>query len=140
MTSNEMRPFTGAPEVGELIRLHRKKAGMSQTQLATNLGVSKAAVSSWEAGRFGVRRQLIQKLAGLLHLQPNQLLYSGPDAATTTLDVDRLALILTLVESAASKRFASLRPNQRAKLISHLYASERHHSADELMALIALIE
>ena len=36
--------------LGEKIKEHRKQAGLSQEQLAEQLGVSRQAISKWESG------------------------------------------------------------------------------------------
>ena len=52
----------------------RRKAGLTQTELAAKLGVSNKAVSKWENGRAKPTTNVIRKLAGLYGLSVDTLL------------------------------------------------------------------
>lgn len=56
---------------GEKIRNARKAAGLTQRQLAEQIGVSNTSISNWEKGLSRPDADLIQKLCNCLHLQPN---------------------------------------------------------------------
>ena len=56
---------------GEKIRNARKSLGLTQRQLADQIGVSNTSVSNWEKGLSRPDADLIQKLCAALHLQPN---------------------------------------------------------------------
>lgn len=56
---------------GDKIRQARKRTGMTQRQLADNLGVGHTTVSNWEKNLSRPDADMIQKLCGLLRLQPN---------------------------------------------------------------------
>ena len=43
---------TPAQRIGQLIRHHRHQAGVTQRQIAAELGVAQATVSAWEAGTY----------------------------------------------------------------------------------------
>ena len=58
---------------GETIRNARKSLGLTQRQLAEQLGVSNTSVSNWEKGLSRPDADLIQKLCTGLHLQPNDI-------------------------------------------------------------------
>jgi transcriptional regulator with XRE-family HTH domain len=53
---------------GERIRAAREAIGMSQQELADLLGVTKAAVSSWENGRFRASAEHYDQLADALQV------------------------------------------------------------------------
>lgn len=56
---------------GEKIRNARKALGLTQRQLAQQLGVSNTSVSNWEKGLSRPDADMIQSLCGILRLQPN---------------------------------------------------------------------
>ena len=58
---------------GEIIRNARKALGLTQRQLADQIGVSNTSVSNWEKGLSRPDADLIQKLCAILHLQANDL-------------------------------------------------------------------
>ena len=60
--------------IGKKIRLYRKAAGMSSTQLAAALGKSKATVSKYESGAISVDIQTLCTIAQILKIELPQLL------------------------------------------------------------------
>ena len=57
----------------EKIRLFREKAGMSQRELATAIGVSQAAVAQWETGAAQPTLDNLRKAAEALGCNPGDL-------------------------------------------------------------------
>lgn len=51
----------------------RKKAGLTQSQLGALVGVSKQAISNWEAGRYGTTAETWDKLEDALNTPQRQL-------------------------------------------------------------------
>ena len=60
-------------KLNEQIREHRKKAGLTQEQVANRLGVSTPAVSKWENGSTYPDITLLAPLARLLKIDLNTL-------------------------------------------------------------------
>lgn len=60
--------------IGNKIRTYRKKAGLSQIQLAEKLNVTNRAVSNWESGANGIDIELIPAICAALNVAPNDLL------------------------------------------------------------------
>lgn len=56
---------------GEKIRNARKSLGLTQRQLAEQLGVSNTSISNWEKGLSRPDADMIQNLCSILRLQPN---------------------------------------------------------------------
>lgn len=52
----------------------RKKAGMTQNEVAKALGVTQAAVSFWESGRNQLRGKQMVKLANIFGVTVDELL------------------------------------------------------------------
>lgn len=75
-------------DLGLTIKAAREGQGMSQDDLATKVGVTRAAVSAWETGEYGPGRKRHRKLADALGLTVLELL-SGklptPQKASGTL-------------------------------------------------------
>lgn len=55
------------------LKKYRQMAGISQTQLADSLGVSKAAVSNWEKGTNGIDTDTLFRIAEILHVSVSEL-------------------------------------------------------------------
>jgi transcriptional regulator with XRE-family HTH domain len=56
------------------LRVARRRAGLTQQELADRLGGSQAQVSGWEDGRSSVRIDSIVRLAEALEIDPGVLL------------------------------------------------------------------
>ena len=73
----------GAKLLGAGIRSARLRAGVSQTQLAWQVGLSQAAISRLETGQSrGMRLRTLTRIAGALRIGPNWLADGGPAPPT----------------------------------------------------------
>lgn len=83
-------------EIGDRIRRERRKAGLTQTQLAARVSVDKSAVAQWEspANRKGITSPNLIKVAIALGIPVARL--TGEDEGTDVLEIklpDELKLI-----------------------------------------------
>ena len=62
---------------GEIIRRGRKAAGLTQRELAQQLGVSNTSVSNWEKDLSRPDADTIAQLCAILNLEPNTF-YGAP--------------------------------------------------------------
>lgn len=62
-------------EIGEVIRVHRKEAGLTQKQLADLAGVGKTAVFDIEKGKESIR---LDTLVKVLHALNIEMLFDSP--------------------------------------------------------------
>ena len=60
--------------IAEVIRKHRKEAGMTQEEMANRLGVTTPAVSKWENGNSNPDIELLAPIARLLHISLDTLM------------------------------------------------------------------
>lgn len=83
--------------MGELIRYHRKRLGMSQEELGKCLTppVNKAAVNKWETGTVeNIKRTHIKQLSNKFMISPSVLMCWDNDKSNeTTIDEDTQRLI-----------------------------------------------
>ena len=63
--------------IGQMIRDARIRKGMTQADLADNIGVSQGAVGQWEQGMTTPRPRHIVKLSALLEIPVEKLLKAG---------------------------------------------------------------
>ncbi len=63
------------------LKAARDKAGLSQAQLASQLGVSPGTVGGWEKGTHRIRIATLARLARLFGMKPSQLLSVNDEAA-----------------------------------------------------------
>ena len=62
--------------LGEVLKEHRTRCGMTQEFVAESLGVSRQAVSKWENGTADPSTSNLLKLARLFGLSPEELIRS----------------------------------------------------------------
>ena len=60
-------------QIGQIIQERRKTLGMTQTELAGQLGISPQAVSKWENGMGSPDISLLPEIGNILHLSMDQL-------------------------------------------------------------------
>lgn len=60
--------------MGERIKELRKKNGMTQTDLAKELGVAKETISTWETGSRSPRFDVLDQLCGMFHASMDYLM------------------------------------------------------------------
>ena len=73
--------------MGEKIRLARRKRGLSQEQLAEKLAVSRSAVAKWETGKGLPDVGNLRMLSRLLQVSVDHLLDEGEGAAREAYDL-----------------------------------------------------
>ena len=64
---------------GNYIYKLRTKAGLSQSELAAQIGVTNKAVSKWEVGKAKPSVEMVRKLAALFHVSVDEFLKKGED-------------------------------------------------------------
>jgi transcriptional regulator with XRE-family HTH domain len=100
--------------IGSNLKHLRKKFGMTQDQLATQLGVNRPAVGSYEEGRAVPKISIIQSMAKLFRITLDQLINSDlsrEDERIRNLDVDSNSLrILTTVVDKTNRDLITLIP------------------------------
>lgn len=62
-------------EIGKIVRFHRKKANLSQQELARIAGVGKTVIFDLEKGKLSVRFDTILKVIEVLNIKIN---FSSP--------------------------------------------------------------
>jgi transcriptional regulator with XRE-family HTH domain len=88
---------------GLLIKTAREKAGMSQAQLASKMGVTNHCISSWERGKRNPKYETLSRIADALGVDVNCLLL-GND-------------VVAVVRCQYCHYFAEARVNEKGFLI-----------------------
>ncbi len=90
--------------IGRNIRRWRELHEMKGEELAQKIGINKASLSNIENGKTDVTLHKLEKIAKVLNLSMNQLLFSDPQS------------IITLTQSASSNANAGLLDDLRQQL------------------------
>ena len=77
MTKNSQKPLTSEASFGANLKALRKKAGLTQPELAYLIGVHETTIRAWELNDRLPKSGYIKRLAEALHVSEQQLL--SPD-------------------------------------------------------------
>jgi transcriptional regulator with XRE-family HTH domain len=101
-------------DIGIRIRATRRERGLTQDELADRVGVSRSAVAQWETGRTGQVTGNLSRIADVLEVNVEYLLY-GEDkhAAGEARQGDELALLRLYRECDPEDRQMLLRTARR---------------------------
>jgi transcriptional regulator with XRE-family HTH domain len=101
-------------DIGTRIRTARRDRGLTQDELADQVGVSRSAVAQWETGRTGQVTGNLSRIASVLEVNVEYLMY-GDDkrAAREVRQGDELALLRLYRECDPEDRQMLLRTARR---------------------------
>ena len=100
--------------LGERIRSCRQRAGLSQERLAELVGVSRQAVTKWEADQSAPHTETLFRLAGIFGTSVDLLLSSPEDGPSP---VEPLRRLRQMEEEKAAKRRQSRRRGIQTALL-----------------------
>jgi transcriptional regulator with XRE-family HTH domain len=109
-----MLTFMSTAHIGTRVRAARRERGLTQDDLADQVGVSRSAVAQWETGRAGQVTGNLSRIAAVLEVNVEYLLY-GDDkrAAGEVRQGDELALLRLYRECEPDDRQMLLRTARR---------------------------
>lgn len=90
--------------IGQKIRKFRKSCGLSQEQLAEEVGISTTHLSHIETGNTKLSLPVFVKIASALSVQTDELLYDTPSINSSTKNE-----ILDILDSSSTQDFYILR-------------------------------
>jgi transcriptional regulator with XRE-family HTH domain len=102
------------PNIGTRIRATRRDRGLTQDELADRVGVSRSAVAQWETGRTGQVTGNLSRIAGVLEVNVEYLMYGDDKRAVGEVrQGDELALLRLYRECEPEDRQILLRTARR---------------------------
>ena len=84
-------------EISKNLLYYRKKAGLTQKQLAEKIGVKNTAVSNWESGNNSIDIDTLCLVCDVFGITLNDI-YGGYSEKSTVLSADEMNLIATYRE------------------------------------------
>jgi transcriptional regulator with XRE-family HTH domain len=101
-------------DIGTRIRATRRDRGLTQDELADRVGVSRSAVAQWETGRAGQVTGNLSRIAGVLEVNVEYLMYGEDKRAVGEVrQGDELALLRLYRECDPEDRQMLLRTARR---------------------------
>lgn len=86
-------------KLGENIKAHRDRLGMTQEELGSKIGVTKMTVSQWERGMMSPKVEKIRRLADIFMVSPADLMADDINVTNNKV-ITRLASQMTNDEQA----------------------------------------
>ena len=123
-------------EIGLAIAMRREQLGLTQEDIASYVGVSKASVCRWESGYIAnMRRDKIQKLADILNVSPLELLKEDADLTSVNLSASKPEHISAQYLSGNAKImvsiFSGLTDTQQGELIGRAKVMAEQNAAEQ---------
>lgn len=107
-------------DIGTRIRAARRDRGLTQDELAEQVGVSRSAVAQWETGRTGQVTGNLSRIAGVLEVNVEYLMYGDDKRAMGEVrQGDELALLRLYRECDPEDRQMLLRTARRLAIPRH---------------------
>ena len=101
-------------DIGTRIRAARRDRGLTQDELAEQVGVSRSAVAQWETGRTGQVTGNLSRIAGVREVNVEYLMYGDDKRAMGEVrQGDELALLRLYRECDPEDRQMLLRTARR---------------------------
>jgi transcriptional regulator with XRE-family HTH domain len=101
-------------DIGKRVRAARRDRGLTQDELADQVGVSRSAVAQWETGRAGQVTGNLARIAGVLEVNVEFLMYGDDKRAVGEVrQGDELALLRLYRECEPDDRQMLLRTARR---------------------------
>lgn len=101
-------------DIGTRIRSVRRERGLTQDELADQVGVSRSAVAQWETGRAGQITGNLSRIAGVLDVNVEYLMYGDQKRQVAEArQGDELALLRLYRECDPEDRQMLLRTARR---------------------------
>jgi transcriptional regulator with XRE-family HTH domain len=101
-------------DIGRRVRAARQDRGLTQNELASQVGVSRSAVAQWETGRAGQVTGNLSRIASVLEVNVEYLMYGDDKRAVGEVrQGDELALLRLYRECQPEDRQMLLRTARR---------------------------
>jgi transcriptional regulator with XRE-family HTH domain len=106
-------------DIGERLRVVRKKHGLTQVELAARLGVSQTAISDYESGRTKPRHEKLVALASVLGTSTDELVGKAQLAPT---DGSQTHIHGNTRIARLNQMFEQLSPTDQRAVLKHVKA------------------
>lgn len=131
--------------IGHRIQLRRRELGMTQLQIAEEIGVSMAAVSLWEKDKTNISSDNLQKVANALRCNPLWLLNGSGSKFETSPQVklytgEEEGTELSSDEEEILRLYSLLPQNGKGKLLAYAQSLLSEHAKELEKKLAAIAE
>lgn len=120
--------------IHQTLKQAREHAGLTLEQAAERIGISGASFSRMENGLSKVTVDRLEVLAALYEVSASALVEGCIVTKPSTIDIDRLKLVVEAVQRVANDLKAQPSPEKMALAVSELYRLEINHIVNNASA------
>lgn len=114
------------------IQKYRKQSGLTQEELANQLGVTFQAVSKWENAKSAPDILLLPKIAEIFHCQIGELFSFDPDTPIESVQSERTAAVCGSIRKIVSRRRNMKVPGYKGEHYDVSYVKEAPYRLKKL--------
>ena len=118
----------------QTLKQAREQAGFTLEQAAESIGISGASFSRMENGLSKVTMDRLEMLATLYEVSASALVEGSIVTKPSTIDIDRLKLVVEAVQQVVNDLQAHPSPEKMALAVSELYRLEINHIVNDAKA------
>jgi transcriptional regulator with XRE-family HTH domain len=121
-------------EIHKELKKAREQAGFTLEKAAECIGISGASFSRMENGHSKVTMDRLEKLCALYEISASALVEGSIVTKPSTIDIDRLKLVVQTVQQVVNEQQANPSPEKMAMAVSELYRLEITHIVNDASA------
>lgn len=128
---NELENETNTLAIHKALKEAREHAGLSLEKAAERIGVSGASFSRMENGLSKVTMDRLEVLSALYEVSASALVEGSVVTKPSTIDIERLKLVVQTVQQVVNERAAQPSPEKMALAVSEIYQLEITHIVND---------
>lgn len=125
---------TNPVAIYQTLKQAREQAGFTLEQAAECIGISGASFSRMENGLSKVTMDRLEMLAALYQVSASALVEGSIVTRPSTIDIDRLKLVVEAVQRVVNDLQAQPSPEKMALAVSEIYRLEINHIVNDASA------
>lgn len=133
-TGSELEDETNIVAIHNTLKQAREQAGLTLEKAADRIGISGASFSRMENGLSKVTTDRLEVLAALYEVSASALVEGSIVTRPSTIDIDRLKLVVQTVQQVVNDQKARPSPEKMAIAVSELYRLEINHIVNDAKA------
>lgn len=131
---SELEDEKTAVAIHQTLKQAREQAGLTLEKAAECVGISGASFSRMENGLSKVTVDRLELLSALYEVSASALVEGSIVTRPSTIDIDRLKLIVEAVQQVVNKRKVHPSPEKMARAVAELYNLEITHIVNDATA------
>ncbi|MEP3784136.1 helix-turn-helix transcriptional regulator [Ascidiaceihabitans sp.] len=132
---SELDGEINAVAIHQTLKQAREQAGLTLEKAADCIGISGASFSRMENGLSKVTMDRLEVLSALYEVSASALVEGSIVTKPSTIDIDRLKLVVEAVQQVVNERKVHPSPEKMAMAVAELYRLEITHIVNDVTAV-----